>query len=64
MQRVLSTVAHLATTPHMGRSGRVAETRELVVSGTPYIVAYAVIGGEVVVLDVLHGAQDWPEGFK
>ena len=49
--------------PHHGRPGRVAETRELPVPRTPYILAYTVIGYRVVVTAVLHGAQEWPEGF-
>ena len=62
-QRILGVAATLATAPHIGRPGRVDETRELVVSGTPYILAYAVIAGEIVILDVVHGAQEWPDTF-
>lgn len=58
---IRSAVGRLATAPHVGRPGRVAGTRELVVPGTPYLVAYAVIEGEVVILAVLHGAQQWPD---
>ena len=43
----------------MGRQGRVANTRELVVLGTPYIVAYVVLPDGVKLLRVLHGAQQW-----
>jgi toxin ParE1/3/4 len=35
------------------------ETRELVVSGTPYIVVY-LISDDVELIRVLHGAQQWP----
>ena len=50
-----------------GRRGRIAETYEKVVSGRPYILAYALLplpeGGEaVVLLRVIHTARDWPEG--
>jgi plasmid stabilization system protein ParE len=50
-------------TPEIGPPGRVAGTRELVVSRTPYISAYQVADGEIVILDVLHGAQKWPGVF-
>ena len=53
-------VQHLAGHPHMGRPGRVKGTRELVVSGTPYVIAYRAEPGAVVILRVLHGAQRWP----
>jgi toxin ParE1/3/4 len=62
-QRILAAAATLATAPQIGRPGRVDETRELVVSGTQYILAYAVIAGEIVILDVVHDAQEWPETF-
>ena len=62
-ERILAAVFALATAPEIGRPGRVDETRELVVSGTPYILAYAVIAGEIVILDVVHGAQEWPDTF-
>jgi toxin ParE1/3/4 len=47
-----------------GREGRVAGTRELVVSGTPFVVAYQVEKKEVRILAVLHAAREWPEGFE
>ncbi len=56
-------VGQLAEHPRIGRLGRVAGTRELVVNRTPYIVAYRVETSAVVVLRVLHGAQRWPKSF-
>jgi toxin ParE1/3/4 len=50
--------------PHIGRAGRVPETRELVVAKTPYIVPYRVRGDEVEILAVFHGARRWPDGFS
>lgn len=47
--------------PEIGRPGRIDNTRELVISGLPYIVCYAVAGEVVTVLRVLHGRQQWPE---
>jgi toxin ParE1/3/4 len=49
--------------PDMGRSGRVAGTRELVVQGTPFIVAYQVRKDSVRILRILHGAQLWPHSL-
>ena len=53
----------LARHPMAGRPGRVAGTRELVIRGTPFIVAYEVRKKEVRILAVLHGARKWPEEF-
>jgi len=46
--------------PEIGRSGRVEGARELVVQGTPFIAAYQVRTGSVLILRILHGAQQWP----
>jgi len=46
--------------PGMGRAGRIVGTREFIVSGTPYFIAYRVEGNSLVVLRVLHGAMQWP----
>jgi addiction module RelE/StbE family toxin len=53
-------LAHLADIEHPGRKGRVANTREWVVSGTPYIAVYQIAGDTLTILRVLHGAQRWP----
>ncbi len=50
----------LSRHPQAGRPGRIAGTRELVVSGTPYVVPYRVREGEVEILAVFHGARRWP----
>jgi addiction module RelE/StbE family toxin len=56
-------VGQLREFPIMGRPGRVAGTRELVIAGTPYIVAYRVKGETVDVLAVVHGRRRWPSIF-
>ena len=53
----------IAAAPHLGRPGRVARTRELVVPRTPYIVAYTVIGDQLTIIAVIPGAQEWPGEF-
>ena len=57
---IIAAVDRLVECPAMGRPGRVAGTRELVVVGTPYIVVYRIEAAAVLVLRVLHGAQRWP----
>jgi toxin ParE1/3/4 len=46
--------------PERGRLGRIADTRELVFPGWPYILIYDESGGDVRILRVYHAAQDWP----
>ncbi len=54
-------IRRLGEHPQLGRAGRVEGTRELVVGGTPLVVAYRVEADAVLVLRRLHGAQRWPE---
>ena len=61
VERILSAVEALEQHPHIGRKGRVARTRELVVTGTPFLVAYRVKADQVEILAVLHGARRWPK---
>lgn len=61
--RIRAAVERLATAPGAGRPGRVASTRELVISGTPYIVPYRVRDDTVQIITILHGAQRWPDRF-
>ena len=60
---IYAAVRHVGEQPHLGRPGRVERTREMVVSDTPYIVVYAIVRDQLIVLAVLHGAQEWPDGF-
>ena len=62
-ERILNAVRNLADMPNMGRPGRVEDTRELVVSGTAYVVAYTVLDDQVVIIAVQHSAQKWPDRF-
>ena len=51
--------ARLVDHPALGRPGRVAGTRELVVSSN-FIVVYDLVGDRVRILRVLHAARQWP----
>jgi plasmid stabilization system protein ParE len=55
--RVLQAVAMLEDKPGVGRPGRVAGPRELVVSKTRYIVPYRVRGDLVEILRVFHTSR-------
>lgn len=58
---ILSQVSLLATHPLLGHSGRIVGTRELVIAGTRYVVAYLVDDDVVRILAVFHGSMIWPE---
>ena len=52
------TVDSLAEFPNRGRVGQLPGTREIVVRGAPYVVAYAVTDEMVTVLRIRHTRQD------
>ena len=56
-------IEQLLRSPELGRPGRVAGTRELVIGHTPYVAAYRVTKDAIKILRILHGAQQWPEEF-
>ena len=63
IERILSAVEQIAQYPQLGRNGRVKGTRELIIAGTPYVVAYRLRRSQIDVLAALHGARKWPEEF-
>jgi toxin ParE1/3/4 len=61
--RIERRVAQLRSHPHMGRPGRAAGTRELVITRSPYVVAYRAAASRIDVLAVIHAARRWPVRF-
>jgi plasmid stabilization system protein ParE len=61
VKRVLDAVAMLPAQPGLGRPGRVAGTRELVVLKTRYLVPYRVRGEVIEVLRVFHTSRRLPD---
>jgi len=59
-RRIMEAVRLLATQPSMGRPGRVAGTRELLVSKTRYLIPYPVRAGVVELLRVFHASRRPP----
>ena len=60
---IRSAIENLDRFPSSGRPGRISGIRELVVSGTPYIVPYRVRGDVVQLIRVFHAARKWPSHF-
>lgn len=50
----------LSKNPLIGRVGEIEGTRELVLAGISYIVAYRVHRERIEVLFVQHAAREWP----
>jgi toxin ParE1/3/4 len=58
--RILEAIEILRTQPQTGRPGRLTGTRELVVSGTPYVIPYRVRHDRLELLAVFDGRRQWP----
>jgi addiction module RelE/StbE family toxin len=58
--RILEAIEILRTQPQIGRPGRLTGTRELVVSGTPYVIPYRVRHDRLELLAVFDGRRQWP----
>lgn len=50
----------LAQNPEIGREGRVAGTRELVIARTPFLAVYRIVPDQIQILNLLHQSQQWP----
>ena len=59
--RILQAIAILENFPLVGRPGRVDETRELSISGLPYIAVYHIADQtEIDVISVVHTRMQYP----
>ncbi|HZU31001.1 MAG TPA: type II toxin-antitoxin system RelE/ParE family toxin [Candidatus Angelobacter sp.] len=61
IERILSSIEMLERYPNLGREGRLEGTRELVITGTPFLVFYRIRRNQVEILGVLHAARKWPD---
>jgi len=62
--KIANHIIKLIDFPDLGRAGRIKMTRELVISGTPFIAIYRVSGNKINILALLHGSQQWPKKLK
>jgi len=60
-EQIKKEVGHLKEHSCLGRPGRVEGTRELIISGLPYIIPYRARNDVIEILRVLHGARKWLE---
>ncbi|MGB8888342.1 MAG: type II toxin-antitoxin system RelE/ParE family toxin [Candidatus Korobacteraceae bacterium] len=60
-RKILESVELLTRHPNLGRQGRIAGTRELVVADTPYVIPYRIHRNRLELMAVFHGRQRWPD---
>jgi addiction module RelE/StbE family toxin len=61
-RRIRTAVLRLLDFPQSGRAGNIPGTRELIVTGLPYLVVYRVSSNTVEILRVLHTSMDRDSG--
>lgn len=61
MTHVFNSVNQLVIYPNLGKAGRVFGTRELIITGFPYIIPYRVKSDAVEILRVFHTSRKWPK---
>ena len=59
-ERVRQRIEALQDQPLLGRPGRIAGTRELVIVSTPFIAIYQVREDVITITRLLHHARQWP----
>lgn len=57
---ITTQIRQLLLSPEIGRLGRLAGTREMVINRTPFIAIYRIRPDSIQILRLLHGAQLWP----
>ena len=60
--KIVDATQRIIRFPELGRVGRAKDTRELIVSGTQYLIVYRFKKNAIHFLRVLHGHQKWPKG--
>lgn len=64
LSEIKERVCVLVDEPQLGRVGRVEGTRELVLTGTHYILPYRVKSQQIQILAVFHTSRQWPDSFQ
>jgi toxin ParE1/3/4 len=65
VKKILIAVRHLESNPALGHAGRIHGTRELVVTGTRYVIPYRVNVPEnrIEILRVFHSSRKLPSSW-
>jgi toxin ParE1/3/4 len=58
--RIIEKIQLLADQPFLGEPGRIHNTRELVVTSSPYTIIYHASADFISILRVFHQARQWP----
>ena len=60
IEKIEITLSHLQEQPYIGHLGRVPNTYEFPVLGTPFIIIYMINDNDLIVVSVLHSSRKYP----
>jgi toxin ParE1/3/4 len=60
LERCLEALIHY---PFIGKTGRIAGTRELYIAGTPFILVYGIKRDQLEILGFMRVSRCWPDSF-
>ncbi len=60
IEKIETALTYLQMQPYLGHVGRVKNTYEFIVLGTPFIVVYMLKEDSLIVVSILHTAKKYP----
>jgi toxin ParE1/3/4 len=63
LDRIFTRIEALEQHPEIGRKGRIAGTRQLVLRPLPFLIAYRIRKRSIEIVALLHGSRKWPHYF-
>lgn len=60
INRIELTVKKLQSQPFMGHKGRVEDTYEFFIMGTPFVIVYSFDSEKLVILTIMHTSRKYP----
>ena len=60
IEKIETALSHLRQQPYLGHIGRVKNTYEFLVFGTPFIIVYIPDNKDLIVVSIVHTARRYP----
>jgi toxin ParE1/3/4 len=64
LSQIEKSVENLPEFPNMGKTGRLKNTRELIIQNLPYIISYTIFEDTIWILAIMHTSRKWTNSFE